>query len=159
MRATAAPPLDARTPSAATVPAAIELLNRTTKERVAMHAELAVTRRTRRRGLLGRNRLESGTALVLVPCVAVHTAFMKFAIDVVFVNRLGSVVHVVERLQPWRAAMAPGAYAVIELAAGSLARHDVRVGDRLCLVRPGREGANEEFEFEQVQACLDAGAH
>jgi uncharacterized membrane protein (UPF0127 family) len=159
MRTTAAPVPSTPAWPVANASAAIELLNRTTNDRVAMHVELAVTRRQRRRGLLGRDRLHNGSALVLLPCVAVHTAFMRFAIDVVFVNRLGSVVHVVERLQPWRVALAPGAYGVIELAAGSLARQDLRVGDRLCLVRPGRGGADEQFEFEQVRACLDAGVH
>lgn len=138
-------------------PGAIGLLNVTTDEPLAARIELAVTRRTRRRGLLGRYRLEPGSALVLVPCVAVHTAFMKFAIDVIFVSRLGRVVHVVERMQPWRASMAPGAYGVIELAAGSLARLDVRIGDRLCLVRAGGHH-DDVFDFEQVQQCLDARA-
>ena len=159
MRVAAAPALSTPAWPPAKASGGIELLNRTTKDRVAMHVELAVSRRHRRRGLLGRHRLEHGSALVLLPCVAVHTAFMRFAIDVVFVNRSGCVLHVVERLQPWRVALAPGAYGVIELAAGSLARQDVRVGDLLCLVRSGGGGADEEFEFEQVRACLDAGAH
>lgn len=144
-----------RRPSAGT---SLALLNRTTDEPIATRVELAVTRRDRRRGLLGRPRLDPGAALVLVPCVAVHTAFMRFAIDVVFVNRRGLAIHAVERLQPWRVAVAPGAYAVVELAAGSLARRDFRVGDRVCLLRTGDAGADEIFDFEQVDQCLEVRA-
>jgi uncharacterized membrane protein (UPF0127 family) len=140
------------------VPGTLMLLNQATREPVATRVEIAATRRTRRRGLLGRARLEPGAALVLAPCVAVHTAFMQFAIDVAFVTRAGRVVHAVERMPPWRMAMAPGAYAVIEMAAGSLMRGDLRVGDTVALVRTGAGGADETFDFEQVSACQDGGA-
>lgn len=137
---------------------AVGLLNRTTEGAIATRVELALTRRARRRGLLGRGRFDPGAALVLIPCIAVHTAFMRFAIDVVFVNRRGVAIHAVERMQPWRIAVAPGGYAVVELPAGSLARRDVRVGDRVCLVRTNAAGSAEEVDFEQVNECLNARA-
>ena len=139
-------------------PGTLMLLNQTTGEPVATRVELAVTRRTRRRGLLGRARLEPGAALVLAPCVAVHTAFMQFAIDAAFVNRAGRVVHAVERMPPWRVAMAPGACAVIEMAAGALLRGDLRVGDTVRLVRTGAGGTDESFDFEQVSVWQDGVA-
>jgi hypothetical protein len=138
--------------------APVTLLNRTTDAPIATRVELAVTRRARRRGLLGRARLAPGAALVLVPCVAVHTAFMRFPIDVVFVNRQGMAIRAVARLRPWRVAMAAGAYAVIELAAGSLARRDLKVGDRVCLVRTDRPGATQACELAQVDEWLNARA-
>lgn len=132
---------------------ALTLVNQTTDEPIATQVEVARTRRERRRGLLGRDGLEPGAALILIPCVAVHTAFMRFAIDVLFVNRAGVAIHLVERLQPWRMAMAPGAHAVIELPAGALARHDVRVGDRVQFFTAGR-GSSQQFDFQQVDECL-----
>src|SRR5262249_8660689 len=54
------------------------LMNERTHEPVATALELAVTRRARRRGLLGRNGLDDSEALILAPCTAVHTAFMRF---------------------------------------------------------------------------------
>lgn len=90
---------------------------------------MAGTRRSRRRGLLGRPGLDPEAALVLTPCKAVHTAFMQFAIDVVFVDRAGEVVRIVRDLRPWRMASALRAHAVVELAAGALRPDDLSVGD------------------------------
>ena len=71
--------------------------------------------------------------MLISPCFAVHTAFMRFAIDVVFVDRTGCVVRIVRELTPWRMAAAWRAQRVIELPAGELRTRDVRVGDRLYL--------------------------
>ena len=129
----------------------LTLINGTTRRRIAQRVELALTRRDRRRGLLGRARLEPGTALVLVPCAAVHTAFMRFPIDLVFVNRHGCAIRVVKRLPPWRVAIAPKAHSVIELAAGSLERQVLQVGDRVCLVRSDEQGAQEDIWLDEVR--------
>ena len=109
------------------------LMNGRTRLPVADTVELALTRASRRRGLLGREGLDRSAALILAPCVAVHTAFMRFAIDVVFVDRDGCALKIVRELAPWRIALAPLAHAVIELAGGSLGSRDVSVGDRLYL--------------------------
>jgi hypothetical protein len=99
---------------------------------VARAVELAVTSATRRKGLLGRDGLEPGGGLVIAPCSSIHMFFMRFAIDAVFVDRTGRVVKIVRNLKPWRLAVSLGAYAVIELAAGSVGS-DLFVGDRLYL--------------------------
>jgi uncharacterized membrane protein (UPF0127 family) len=112
------------------------LVNERTDGTIASDVLLATTRATRRRGLLGRDSLEAASALVLAPCCSIHTAFMRFAIDVVFVDGDGRVLRVVKGLEPWRVAIAPRAYAAIELAAGSLETRPVAVGDRVYL-RPG----------------------
>jgi uncharacterized membrane protein (UPF0127 family) len=111
----------------------IRIVNTRTGETIADAAELADTRATRKRGLLGRDSLEPGSALVISPCLAVHTAFMRFVIDVVFVDRNGSVVKIARDLTPWRMAAAWRAQHVIELPAGESSARDVRVGDRLYL--------------------------
>ena len=100
---------------------------------VADAVELAATRASRRRGLLGRDHLEPSAAMILAPCGAVHTAFMRFAIDVVFVDRDGRALKIVRELAPWRIAWSPFAHAVVELAGGRLRSCDVSVGDRLYL--------------------------
>ena len=73
----------------------------------------------RMRGLLGRRSLEPGEGILLRPAGSIHTAFMRFAIDAVFVDREGTVVRVVDSIPPWRTAGARGAKAVVELPAGS----------------------------------------
>jgi uncharacterized membrane protein (UPF0127 family) len=135
---------------------AFALMREGTKVPVASRVEIAVSRRARRRGLLGRQRLDSNTALVLVPCAAVHTACMRFPIDVIFVNREGRAVHIVTRMQPWRIAIAPSAHAVIELAPGSVEKHDIRVGDIVRLVGDGPELPEEELQ--KVRECLELRA-
>ena len=109
----------------------IALVNERTEQIVASEVEVAGTRAARRRGLLGRDAIGAASALVLAPCWAVHTAFMRFAIDVIFVSQEGRVVRVVTGIAPWRIVVAPGAYAAIELAAGAAGSRTVEVGDRL----------------------------
>jgi uncharacterized protein len=116
---------------------ATALINERTRAPLATTVELAVTRRARRRGLLGRDGLEESAAIVLAPCAAVHTAFMRFAIDVLFLDRDGRAVKIRTDVAPWRMAMAARAYAVVEMAAGSARRHDVQIGDRLYVAPEG----------------------
>ena len=109
------------------------LMNARTSQVIAHDVELADTRESRRRGLLGRDSLDPRAALILRPCFSVHTAFMRFPIDVVFVDRDGTVVKVVRNLDSWRIAGAFGAHAAIEFAAGTIAEGVVDAGDRLYL--------------------------
>jgi uncharacterized membrane protein (UPF0127 family) len=96
-----------------------------------MQVDPAFDSARRRRGLLGRSSFPAGAALILAPCAAIHTCFMRFPIDVVFARRDGEVIKVCAGLKPWRAAFARGAFAVIEFAGGAV--RDVRRGDRLRL--------------------------
>ena len=112
---------------------ALRLIHESTRATVASQVELALDRTSRKRGLLGRASLAPASALVLSPCWMVHTAFMQFAIDVLFVDRHGEVVHLVPELPPWRAAMSVRARGVIEMPAGTAARCGISVGDRISL--------------------------
>jgi len=86
---------------------------------------------TRMRGLLGRSQLGAGEGLLLKPAGSVHTFFMRFPIDVVFIDRDGCVTRVVHALRPWRAAGSRRARAVLELPAGACARAEITPGSRL----------------------------
>ena len=72
-----------------------------------------------------------GEGLLIRPSFSIHTFFMRFPIDAVFLDRSGSVVDVVGRLKPWRAATCLRARAVLELAAGEAERLGLRFGERL----------------------------
>jgi hypothetical protein len=92
---------------------------------------LAETALTRMRGLLGRRELPSGDGILLKPASSIHMAFMRFAIDAVFLDRELRVVKVAADVKPWRAAGARGAKSVLEIPAGEAARRGLKVGDRL----------------------------
>ena len=85
----------------------------------------------RMRGLLGRAELPSDQGILLRPASSVHTFFMRFPIDVVFLDRDEVVVGIESSLSPWKTAGRRGAKAVVELAAGECERRGVQVGDRL----------------------------
>lgn len=101
---------------------------------VASHVELAVDSESRRRGLLGRDTLDEGAALIIAPCSSIHTFFMRFAIDVIFVARDGRVLKTYTAVGPRRIAFRFGAFAVVELAAGAIARPQAKPGDTVELV-------------------------
>jgi uncharacterized membrane protein (UPF0127 family) len=86
---------------------------------------------TRMRGLLGRHELSRGEGLLLRPAGSVHTAFMRFAIDVVFLDKSLRVLKIDPEVQPWRAVSCRGAKAVVELPSGECSRREVAVGDEL----------------------------
>jgi uncharacterized membrane protein (UPF0127 family) len=69
-------------------------------------------------GLLARPALRDDEALYLAPCSSVHTCFMRYPIDVVFVDRGGRAMKIVPHLKPWRAAACWGAHGALELRAG-----------------------------------------
>lgn len=89
---------------------------------------------SRLKGLLGRAGLEPGEGLLICPAAAIHTGFMRFPIDAVFLDRNLTVVGTVARLRPWRASGRRRARAVLELRAGESAERRLRAGERLRLV-------------------------
>jgi len=88
---------------------------------------------SRCRGLLGHRSLPEGEGLLLRPSFSVHTAFMRFAIDVVFLDRDNRVVKVVPEMKPFRVAIALGAHAILELPARGAARAQIERGDQLAI--------------------------
>ena len=85
----------------------------------------------RLRGLLGRDELATHEALLLRDCWAVHTWFMRFPIDVVFLDEELRVVTIVENVAPWHSTARRSARHVLELAAGEARRRGVAAGDTL----------------------------
>jgi len=99
---------------------------------LADRMERASTALARMRGLLGRSALGEGEGLLIDPCAGIHTFFMRFAIDVVFLSRDLRVVRAIAELRPWRATrLYSRAAMVAELPAGTLLRTGTREGDVL----------------------------
>ena len=104
--------------------------NLTQKTVLASEAALADSFFSRMRGLLGRNALSEGQALVITQCNSIHMFFMRFPIDAAFLDRTGRVVGVVKNIQPF--CISPlfwTAERVVELPAGTLARTATSLGD------------------------------
>ena len=87
----------------------------------------------RMRGLLGRDGLEPGSGMLIDSAPLVHMFFMRFPIDVVFLDRDWRVVGVRQGLRPWRVAGMRGAVAALELPAGAAAEAGIEQGDALAL--------------------------
>ena len=94
----------------------------------------------RARGLLGRSGLEPGNGMLIDAAPSVHMFFMRFPIDVVFLDRDWRVVRVVHGLRPWRVAGARRAVAALELPAGAAAEAGIEEGDVLSLEEPAGGG-------------------
>ena len=107
------------------------LVNERTGAVIAGEVELAADSRARNRGLLGRSGIAAGSVMIIAPCNAIHTFFMRFTIDLVFADRHGRVLKLYRSVRPWRIRISLGAFAALELAAGSIERAKLVTGDRL----------------------------
>ncbi len=110
------------------------LQNERTGVSIARQLETAFESASRNRGLLGRTGLPPDHALIIAPSNMVHTFFMRFSIDLLFVDRGGKVLKIRTDVPRWRIVGSLKAFAVIELPAGSLQESGTRMGDRLMLV-------------------------
>ena len=88
----------------------------------------------RARGLLGRSQPLPGHGLWLKSCSAVHCWFMRYRIDVLFLDGDGRVLKSVASLRPWRMAACRGACSVVEMASGEVQRLNIREGDVISCV-------------------------
>jgi len=111
----------------------VELTNERTGKPVATVLETAFDSATRNRGLLGRDSLASGHALIIAPTNMVHTFFMRFPIDILIVAKDGSVLKARRNVPSRRVVGALRGFAVIEMAAFELDRSETVVGDRLAV--------------------------
>ena len=108
-----------------------KLIVNLTRDECVCVGELADRPLPRMRGLMGRRGLPAGEGMLLTPAPSIHTAFMRFPIDALFLDRDLRVLDIRASLPAWRVAAKRRARAVLELPAGECARRGVEVGDRL----------------------------
>ncbi|MDQ3855874.1 MAG: DUF192 domain-containing protein [Chloroflexota bacterium] len=112
----------------------MRITNSRTGEVLADRCKLARSPVARAVGLLNRSALERGEGLLLRPCSSVHCFFMRFPIDVAFLDGKGQVLKVYEPMKPWRAStIVRRAKQTLELPAGVLRQTGTRVGDVLVI--------------------------
>jgi uncharacterized membrane protein (UPF0127 family) len=109
----------------------VEVTRETDRSAVCERCLVADRMTSRMRGLLGRRALAPGDGMVIRPAPSIHTFFMRFPIDAIFLARNGDVLKVANEVKPWRIRSARNAHAVLELAAGEAKVRNVSTGDRL----------------------------
>jgi uncharacterized membrane protein (UPF0127 family) len=117
-------------------------VNTTRREALATDLEIATSFSARSKGLLGRTGLEPGSGILIDPCPSVHTWFMRFTIDVVFLDGENRVVGLARDLKPFRMAGAWRAVKTIELPAGTIAATETAVGDSVAISEAAGPEAN-----------------
>ena len=111
-----------------------KVINTRNTKTIVETLEVAATIGSRMKGLLGRNHLPSGSGLWIKRSGnSIHTFFMKFPIDLAFVDKYQTVRHIASNVKPWRMIIAPLLVSTdcLELPAGTLERTDTKKGDRL----------------------------
>lgn len=114
---------------------AIKVLNLTRHTAVGDRVQLAGEGQSRRKGLLGRDGLDGGEGLWIVPCEAVHTFWMRFPIDLIYLDRKHRVLKIRSHVRPWRLSACLRAHSVIELPSGTVASTRTMRGDTLEIER------------------------
>jgi hypothetical protein len=108
-----------------------KIQNLTRQTVLASRAEVAGHGAARRKGLLGRSGLAAGEGLWIVPCESVHTFFMQFPIDLVYIDRGKKVKKVRSNVGPWKMSACLSAHSILELPAGTIRSTQTQAGDQL----------------------------
>lgn len=112
----------------------ILIVNTTRNSALSTNSHIARVYWRRLFGLMGKKPLSQGEALIIDPCLSVHTHWMRFAIDVIYVSKENIVVGIDRNLKPWRLGrFYKRVQYVVELLAGSAAATGTQVGDALIL--------------------------
>jgi len=109
----------------------VQVRNQTRSVLLGGSIDIADSSSKRRTGLLKHDRLEPGQGLWIVPCESVHTFFMKFPIDLVYLDRKRKVRKVRKAVPAWRLSACLTAHSILELPAGTVEKTGTQVGDVL----------------------------
>ncbi len=126
-----------------------------TRRTIASHVEIADSFWTRFIGLQGRRDLATGHGLLIIPCASIHTCFVRFALDVIFLDATGCVLAVRRNVKPWRLAFAPrGTFAIFEQKAGDTP--SLESGTQLELLAEDEQQTNRasiQFLIANAHSC------
>jgi uncharacterized membrane protein (UPF0127 family) len=111
--------------------ARLMVANLTRGSLLATRLEVADSGPKRNKGLLGRKGLAAGEGLWIIPCESVHTFFMQFPIDLVYLDRKHVIKKVRESVPPWRISACFSAHSILELPSGTIRSTETRTGDTL----------------------------
>lgn len=110
----------------------MELINKSKGTILAENLIVANNFKSRFIGLMGRNQFPSGEGLLLTKCNSIHMCFMKFALDIVFIDDSKKVVHLIKGIPPWKVSgIVKSAKNTIELPVGTIKSSKTEIGDFL----------------------------
>ena len=110
------------------------LYNVTKKIMVVDDLKIAKTFKERLLGLMFKRRMSGNEGLLILGCSSIHTCFMRFAIDVVFMDINHSVICIKKRIKPWRlSGFVRKAYMTLELPEGTIRKKNISLGDILII--------------------------
>jgi len=113
----------------------MQLINKTNGNVLADNIEVASNFKKRLKGLMGRPGLNRGEAMILYPCKSIHTFFMNFPIDVLFLDRKTVVLKTIENIKPFSLSpVITNSHMVVELPAGRIAATGTTVGNHLEII-------------------------
>lgn len=120
-------------------------INSTRNTILAKNITIADSFWARLKGLLGRAELPPGRGLLLEPCHSVHTCFMRFPIDVIFLNKYGEIIYFAAKMKPFQAtAYIKKARLALELPAGILSQSGSVLGDTVEFITGGYPDEKEK---------------
>ncbi|HSA06720.1 MAG TPA: DUF192 domain-containing protein [Candidatus Gastranaerophilales bacterium] len=110
----------------------MKVINKTANNVLVEKLEIANNSFLRMKGLLGRKSMEEGEGLHIIPCNNIHSWFMKFEFDAIFIDKKNKIKFLIEKMPPnGGVKFCFSAYSVIELPAGAIAKTNVKIGDEV----------------------------
>ena len=109
----------------------LRVANLTRATVLATRLEVADSGPKRNKGLLGRKGLGVGEGLWITPCESVHTFFMQFPIDLVYLDRKNRVTKLCDSVPAWRISVCLSAHSILELPSGTIRNSLTQPGDML----------------------------
>lgn len=107
----------------------VRILNVTRSTQLANRAEVAGSGVKRSKGLLGRTGLAPGEGMWIIPCEAVHTFFMQFPLDLIYLDKKHCIKKVKTNVRPWRVSACLSAHSILELPVGAIRESHSQPGD------------------------------
>lgn len=128
----------------------IVIFNRTENTILAHNAILADSFISRLKGLLGKKLIPPGEALIIYPCKQIHSAFMQFSFDALFLDPDFYVLHAEQEMPPFKVSpLVRKACMVVELPAGTIKETKTQVGDKMII----EEGCNLGHNYRDSGSC------
>lgn len=110
----------------------ITIRNKETNALIADNIGLANTMITRFVGLMNKKKLEDNEGILLTPCSSIHMMFMKFPLDIVFLDKKNKVIKIIENIKPWKISpVVFMAQSVLELPSGTVSKIGLKINDIL----------------------------